>query len=662
MNINKILAMNIDSFINYFNNNINESDKFSLLCDYRIKEKIINESYVGFFNFCENIQYKYLEVLLDSEGLKLLDATDNICRKLNAILFNFKNTSTLFEREDFCKMVYLNLSHFFTIFDKVDIKGTLNFLHFVMGIDLVSFKRVFLEFNGEVQKKVVEHLEIPFSIIKDIIILGGKEVSEYLLKNDIRIKTLLDFPFLSIYKLAAKGINFSDRLLYEEEFVRTLSTMKDVKNYRLLLDNLALGNEVSHIELARKQFYEYEINNFDRERKMLKSYADCYNAIMNMQEINYRTIADLLNFYFSGFQGFNSDSEAYKVFISYSLDKDEEKLKRELQNESCLQLTNMIIDYTFEDVPYNVLLDLKQLISFQKGEGRQLTDEEIAIYNKVLQLDELECTEAIKLHNTLKTLSLGTIYDHFRNAKDKVASLISHVMLNENSIKRYKDDELSKLYGLDIYVLDGDEFYAFVCSLEYSKEFAISANDIAFTKDGYSFTLDHSSKLSTYRDPRDYYNLIYSSFPENQLVHVFPVDSYSYYNRYEYEHRSATQRVFEFNTPEELVKKSQYYNEIVLLMANKYRSDEVNSFLFKPQILGLYCFDEIVPNDIISARALDVGIVLVKTKNYKHDAEKGKNTSYDDIAYGIGADDFNYIDDVNSDDMRLRRQKKIKTR
>ena len=48
-----------------------------------------------------------------------------------------------------------------------------------------------------------------------------------------------------------------------------------------------------------------------------------------------------------------------------------------LAQESRLQISNMIIDYHFEDIPYNFFLDVRQLCQFQKGEGTMKTAKQL---------------------------------------------------------------------------------------------------------------------------------------------------------------------------------------------------------------------------------------------------------------------------------------------
>ena len=154
-----------------------------------------------------------------------------------------------------------------------------------------------------------------------------------------------------------------------------------------------------------------------------------------------------------------------------------------------------------------------------------------------------------------------------------------------------------------------------------------------------------------------YYNLIYSNFPIDQVIHMYPVDSFSNYDR-SY-HRKATNRVYELYTPTEMLEKSSDYNEIIIAQKNEKKHDELNEKLQNPKILGIYCYDEITPYDIESAKNLGVGIVVVRTKAY--------NIQYDNrlrmietLSSAFGqryAEHIDYLTDISKNDMINRRSK-----
>ena len=122
-------------------------------------------------------------------------------------------------------------------------------------------------------------------------------------------------------------------------------------------------------------------------------------------------------------------------------------------------------------------------------------------------------------------------YNDVRNSRNKMYSLIREEILNEDKISKYLDKEETDKYGVNIYRLEGEPFFALVKSLSIDKAFELSSGDIHSYKDSGSFSIDASNKLDTFHDPKDNYNLIFNNFNIDQVVHMFPVDSFSGYTR-----------------------------------------------------------------------------------------------------------------------------------
>lgn len=96
---------------------------------------------------------------------------------------------------------------------------------------------------------------------------------------------------------------------------------------------------------------------------------------------------------------------------------------------------------------------------------------------------------------------------------------------------------------------------------------------------------------------------------------MYPVDSYSRYVRVAAS--EATSRVFELYTPMELIERSGDYNEIILAQHNSRRiDDDLNDSIDVPKMLGIYCYDDFSDVDVLSAKNVGIGIVVVKTKKY----------------------------------------------
>ena len=406
--------------------------------------------------------------------------------------------------------------------------------------------------------------------------------------------------------------------------------------------------------MARKEYYEKQFSSYDKEEQMLKLHLIWYQEISKRMESGEELYPfldeNLVPFYGIGSEEFSIRNK----IVGFYHNKDKEGLKNFFRQESRLQITNMVIDYHFAEIPYNFFLDLRELVHFQEGEGRTLSQEEIDVYSKLLRLDDLSYEEAMKLHAHLKEYDMiEKYYDHFRSAKDKQASLIEEAMLTESSVQKYKNETLSARAGVPIYVLDGDEFYAFVKSSHSSKDMPLDSNYRTYSGDGGSYSLDGSNKLKTFKDPRDVYNFIYKSIPKSQIIHTYPVDSYSLYKR---NLDTSTKRIYELLTPEELVGKSNSYNEILMALPNPGKpQDELQASLEAPELLGIYCYDTITDNDVISAKNMGIGIVLVKTKSYQIDTSNRMRLMDTHLNSGSQSK-YEYLQSIQENDMEERRK------
>lgn len=646
MNINIFYEMDVTTFIQYLIDNMEKEDITLLLNDLGIKRKLIELSVSDFRKkFLNKVPFKIVNLLFDNGGVELLKNDRYFIPKLKDIIKKFINDPELFKNKDFCKTVCYNTYYIFSEILDVGIEVAIPLINYVFESNDKAFRRVFDCLDSKVQLEVIKRINIPDEKLHDMITLSFKEVSQYLMDHDERVTSLLEFDFVELYcHFVEREIKIPEYLLYEDKFVKWVTSIKNVMKYRFLVDSLAENQDISFIEEIRKAFYENEINSYDVNEDMLARYSKFYYKLLNRNftRDNIYELYILLRECFDDFDNSKHIEDLIYNIKEYVIRGNYHRVKELLQEESHLQLTSMIIDYHFEDIAHNVFLDIRELLNFN-SKVKVISEEDELRYGKILHLDNLSFEKAKELHEELKSYHYSQFYDDVRAAKDKAIDLMEQVILNQETIQKYRDKKLSKQHGVDVYVLDVDEFYALVRSLGTTKKYLIDKEATLSTMDGNSFTLDCSIKLNTYRNPRECYNLIYSSFPKDQIVHISSSDSYSNFNRESY--IEATEKLYEIRTPEDLVRAKRNYNEIVMAVKNSNRFDELNDNLKAPKILGIYCFDKIIKNDIISAKNLGVGIVLVKSKNYKINlANFGKRVSFD------------YIRDVNDEDMFYRKR------
>lgn len=633
------------------------TENIEILKDNAMKQKLIDSPRkYDFVWFIQDASLEVLKSLLDEVGIELLKNTSDVEYKLNGLLTSSKAKEYLFQFDSFCELVLKHFDEVDSYFYALENDGAITFCKYLMAHQSDKLEKFFLKLGSKAQVEVLKNVSFSLSTIKTFVVRGTKEAIEYILSNDLRFTTLTDFSFQELYTISTKGVKIPPHLLIKGDFKKEISTLHNVKNYRFLMENLEQENDISEIEEERKKYYDSEISSFIEEENMLACHYKWYQDICNCMDKDGDIISILDSFLISYYGNSKEEFDMRNRLITYYRNHDKKGLRIFLEQESRLQLTNMIIDYHFEQVPYNFFIDLKELIHFQEGEGKTLTEEEIELYSKLLIMDELPYQEVKRIHEELRKSSMRDIYyDQFRAAKDSANSLVQKAMLTSTSIQKYRDANLSRRAGVPIYVLEGEEFYAFVKSTHFDKSNVLQESSIFYGTDGGSYSLDGSSKLQTFKDPRMNYNFIYSSFPQNQVVHMFPVDSYSNYSRDE--NFKATHRIYELHTPEELVSRSGNYNEIILSLPNAHRNDELNDSLETPEIMGIYCYDTITDNDIISAQNLGVGIVLVKTKAYHIDTTNRLNM-FETTSMGKKTEQnkYDYLEDISINDMASRRK------
>lgn len=659
--IEELLNMTVET-LRYF---CTQKNNFigTALKDERIKKKLLNpENKYETIWLSQEILDEYAVLLFDERGIEILSSSRNLNDKMNGIMTCGKNyVSSLLDNERFCAIIVNNQKKLLEYIGSFNEESSIKFAKYVQENNTELLENVILKISLRHQVQVVRTLNLSFDFIKRIIPKVGKSSCQYLLENDPNTIDFADYNFFEILKIFSKRALIPVCYLEKKEFQTKLTTVESVKDYRFLINNLSLGNNTDSIEAERNKFYDHEITLYNNDAKMLDRYYKFYIEVCQMIDAgkqDYDVLETLLNKYFNSFSSGSSEWNFFRKVRQYYLNGDKDSLEEILINESNFQLSNMIIDYHFKEIPHNFFLDIKQLLKFQNGEGRTLSDEDLDIYTSLLNIDNLSYEDKLKLHYRLKLEDfVSKHYDIFRGAKNKSAELIKEQMLNFSNISEHLDQQLTEKYGVPIYVLDGRDFFALVKSLSVVKCEPLTDKKVLSTVDGGSYSLDGSKKLNTYRDPRKNYNIIFGDFDISTVVHMYPVDSHSRYVRTSAS--EATSRVFELYTPTELIERSGDYNEIILAQHNSRRiDDDLNDSIGVPKMLGIYCYDDFSDVDVLSAKNLGIGIVVVKTKKYEIDTNDRlsmKDTL--SVAYGSRyAESIDYFRNISDDDMITRRK------
>ena len=594
----------------------------SIFKDVEIKRGIIcnpNRHEITWFCQDNNVTSEMINNLLDSEGVSILHGSENYLNKINGIISCGKDISKLFDNKEFLDMlVELNSYYFYLKGDEA-----LKFINYCISNDL-NVSHYFCMLDSKAQVYVINKCDLS-KYYYDILVDSSAECSKFVLD---KISTLDNYNYNELLCIFEKGVYIPEKL-FDRFLVGKISSMYNVKDYRNLISKLSKANDTSSIEKMRQSYCEDFLNHC----------YDTYKGIISDYNSG-ATIDVALKKHLNGFSGY--DSVLNNMFDGKSI---EDKLVKSFNYVT----TDLVVDYIFRDYSYNVFIDMNELIRFNKSTNI-LSSDDASLYSKIVSLDSMRIFEKINLLKSLRNMDMiSKFYDDCKCARDKMVSLLNDSILNKDNIGKYRNNDLSLKYGVPVYEMNGNEFYVFVKSLDIQKDEVLDESYLRSCHDSGSFSIDGSNKLSTFRDTGMEYALVYNTIPENQLIHVFEVDSHSAYKRDANDipnDDNGTLMVNRLYTPQELVGIASSYNELIVAQPNVNKNDEFNSKLVKPEPFAIYCYDEIKENDVLSAKKLGIGIVLVRTNKYSID------TSNRIFEYSINEKNISYVG-PNERDRRL---------
>ena len=626
MDIETLLNFNYEHLKNYLLN-ASDDERKKVLSDDRIKNKLINSDYKYDFVFLSQEESDIVLYLLSGNGINLLKESLNCDINLTSILTSTKEyVNKLFNNDEFVNLVienienkrvnyhYLNNNLANLLYNKVEKKDKINLIGCVSdGAQLYIIK------NNEISKE---------NFWEVLVKLQGKAAQ--LLINKVNYKlSFTDISLIDLYNCSKKGLTFPHYMFDGKNFVQKMSDNYDINYTRFIINNFSKYNDLSNIEKSKKEILNDNINNLNNE--LLPKYEKLYmilKYLIDNNKLEYDTIKESIYSIFKNessifLQNLNAD------VITCLRSDNKNELLIFLKNESNKTLGNLIIDYHFKDLPLNVKKDINELVSFEKSGGNTLSKEDLTLYEQILNIDNLTYSEKINLHQTISKINMvEKFYDDIRNAKNKMYENINNAILKKDNISKYKNDELSNKYGVNVYTLEGEPFYALVKSVGTLKGEILDEVKLHSRKDGGSFSIDSGYKLNTFNKPNYTYNLAYDGFLNEQVVHAYTEDSYSNYDR---NSNDTTPKINKIMMPYEFVTESPYYNELVISQVNEKKTTEMDDKIPMLKPFAIYCYDEICANDIESAKRLGLDIILINTKKYNVNIQKKDEKWYKDF-------------------------------
>ena len=625
------------------------------------KREIINSNKQDFLDFLYNDLSGEILNLLDDEGVEYLkkysDITDRITYILNYsnyvdFLFNNQKFLDLFLSTDISKyyasLKNLNNKTYDLIVNRcLELNKDVNLIG-----QLISY------FNKDYQLKFIDKYDYPNDLIYEMLkrnpkIFGKKILEKYnidLTSHNISIKGLID---------AGKSLSFEDMAkrngdsfvssggeifllssdLLNTEVAQKLWNELNVYEYRFLINDANYCGDPTNLNnYAKTKEEEFILNNdypkiyqsiFNMINKLSNldsssnEYRDIFRNLIRQIQIfpnEYTNLRELI---------FNGEFAETINLITKSLDEKK---------------SDYIIDYHFEENYYNVMYDLKELLEFYYAGNIDIPEDRLYLYQQIVNIDMLSSQEKIELHNELKQYNMMEIfYDDMSFARKQVRKAIKDYSMVKEELVKFKDEELSNEYGVDVYNIEDNPFFAIVKS-NINREDNLPV--------GHSYSLVGNGCISVFGTPKYNDTYVYDSSDLNpeQIVHVFPRDSFTMYKPFSFT-SNATDRVEQLMMPNELLYNKRTYNEILILERGKKETD-IDSRIPKLKRIALYCVDQITAKDVETAKIHNIGIMLINSKKYNKGIEMPSS-----IYRHLGNDDFNtYMS--NGDSYEIEEHKK----
>ena len=625
------------------------------------KIKIINSNKQDFLDFLDNDYNGKILNLLDDEGVELLKKNSYIEDRIIYIL-NYSNyVDLLFNNQKFLDLfLSTDISKYYASLKNLNNKTYDLIVNRCLELnkDINLTGQLISYFNKDYRLKFIDKYDYPNDLIYEMLkrnpkLLGKKILEKYnidLLSHNIPVGGLVaagkSLSFEDMTKRKGYSyVNSSGEVFYLSSDLLNMDVAKKLWNelnvyeYRFLINDANYcGNPTNLNNYAKTKEEEFILNTdypkiyqniFDMLKKLSNldsssnEYRDIFRNLIRQIQIfpnEYTNLRMLI---------FNGEFDEVINLITKSLDEKK---------------SDYIIDYHFEENYYNVMYDLRELLEFYYAGNIDIPEDRLYLYQKIVNIDMLSSQEKIELHNELKQYNMMEIfYDDMTFARKKVREALKDYAMVKDELVKFKNEELSNEYGVDVYNINDNPFFAIVKSgIRFEDSLPV----------GHSYSLVGNGCISVFGSLKNSNTYVYDASDLNpeQIVHIFPEDSYTLYQPFSFTEK-ATDRVEQLMMPDELLYNKRTYNEVLILEHGRTQTD-IDSRIPKLKRIALYCVDQITAKDVETAKIHNIGIMLINSKKYNKGIEMPSS-----IYRHLGNDDFNtYMS--NGDSYEIEEHKK----
>lgn len=625
------------------------------------KIKIINSNKQDFLDFLDNDYNGKILNLLDDEGVELLKKNSYIEDRIIYIL-NYSNyVDLLFNNQKFLDLfLSTDISKYYASLKNLNNKTYDLIVNRCLELnkDINLTGQLISYFNKDYRLKFIDKYDYPNDLIYEMLkrnpkLLGKKILEKYnidLLSHNIPVGGLVaagkSLSFEDMTKRKGYSyVNSSGEVFYlssdllNTEVAQKLWNELNVYEYRFLINDANYCGDPTNLNNYAKTKEEEFILNTDYP----KTYQNIFNMINKLSNLDsssneyrdiFRNLIRQIQIFPNEYTNlreliFNGEFAETINLITKSLDEKK---------------SDYIIDYHFEENYYNVMYDLRELLEFYYAGNIDIPEDRLYLYQQIVNIDMLSSQEKIELHNELKQYNMMEIfYDDMTFARKQVREALKDYAMVKDELVKFKDEELSNEYGVDVYNINDNPFFAIVKSgIRFEDSLPV----------GHSYSLVGNGCISVFGSLKNSNTYVYDASDLNpeQIVHIFPKDSYTLYQPFSFTEK-ATDRVEQLMMPDELLYNKRTYNEVLILEQGSMQTD-IDSRIPKLKKIALYCVDQITAKDVETAKIHNIGIMLINSKKYNKGIEMPPS-----IYRHLGNDDFNtYMS--NGDSYEIEEHKK----
>lgn len=437
-------------------------------------------------------------------------------------------------------------------------------------------------FNNDVNVKLLEsNLD---DNIKILIINNAfdENIIEQYLGTDLVLNNL---DLIGDYVLFGENRKLPDNLLHSKQFFDKITSNNSV-GFRYHV-NMVLNSNPSYDLYSKIKTHEDRLINLVNSNKIFNDLDfilttdDCFEAISGLKH-KLHIDKELLVSKWGLIPRNNDGTVSYddKLFF--------------LQKYTNYILSELIVDYLFEDNIYNVWLNIKEIMSYYEKRPI-ISKEHFQFYQYILDIDNMSIENKLKLYNTFKDMNVNLLfYEDIKKMKLDSYQHINEDIIKLDDIKSKKNKILSFKYHTDVIDLRGSKFKMLVRVM--SGFYSTNCNN----QDCYSLIGDENTNVV---DGNIVYG--YDNVDPEKIVNVYESDSFSSSNISNIS--SCTPYVNRIMTSDEIITNDYCHSEINVMNSEiSFGKYEV----LKPSYI--VCFDEVDEASIRESKNTSLPIVLVK--------------------------------------------------